>query len=330
MHRQAVRILLIDDDQSFVAAFSEMLNEAALSVPALLSTASDEREALESAAETAPDIVFLSLDPQGSRWIDISRAIKRANSLIPVIIIADGDHEDAARRAVEGDALDYYVKGEMTPRQLIHTMRYARDDRRNQDKLKRTSGQWRATFDSIPDWILITDEECRIVKVNKALADSFGRHPRDLVARSCRGLIGGVDWPCEECPRGKVIADGVRRMAEVFNRRMSSHQMITTAPILDRQGRFIGTSHVIKDVTEDKHAYIEREELIAGLQEALSKVKTLSGLLPICASCKRIRDDRGSWNPIEVYIHDRSNAQFSHGICPECARKLYPDYFKNR
>jgi hypothetical protein len=61
------------------------------------------------------------------------------------------------------------------------------------------------------------------------------------------------------------------------------------------------------------------------LQDALVQVKTLSGLLPICASCKKIRDDEGYWNHLEKYIQDRSDAQFSHGICPECAHKLYPD-----
>lgn len=65
-------------------------------------------------------------------------------------------------------------------------------------------------------------------------------------------------------------------------------------------------------------------ETIAGLQEAMSKVKTLSGFLPICASCKKIRDDQGYWNQIEVYIRNHSEAEFSHGICPDCAKKLYP------
>ena len=72
----------------------------------------------------------------------------------------------------------------------------------------------------------------------------------------------------------------------------------------------------------------EREKLILELQEALAKVKTLSGMLPICASCKKIRDDKGYWNQIESYIGRHSDAQFSHGICPDCARKLYPELFK--
>ncbi|MBN2307676.1 MAG: GAF domain-containing protein [Candidatus Hydrogenedentes bacterium] len=72
----------------------------------------------------------------------------------------------------------------------------------------------------------------------------------------------------------------------------------------------------------------ERERLIEELQDALANVKTLRGLLPICASCKKIRDDSGYWNQIEVYLKDHSDADFSHGLCPECLKALYPDYYK--
>jgi GAF domain-containing protein len=76
---------------------------------------------------------------------------------------------------------------------------------------------------------------------------------------------------------------------------------------------------------ERKRALEDREQLILQLQKALTEVKQLSGLLPICASCKKIRDDKGYWNQIESYIRDRSEAEFSHGICPDCMKKLYPD-----
>ena len=79
--------------------------------------------------------------------------------------------------------------------------------------------------------------------------------------------------------------------------------------------------------TERKRAEEEREKLILTLQKALSEVKALSGLLPICSSCKKIRDDKGYWNQIEAYIRDHSEANFSHSICPECAQKLYPELF---
>lgn len=78
---------------------------------------------------------------------------------------------------------------------------------------------------------------------------------------------------------------------------------------------------------ELQQRYKERDKLVQELQAALAKVKTLSGLLPICASCKKIRDDQGYWNQIEVYIRDHSEAEFTHGLCPDCARKHYPEYF---
>ncbi len=79
-----------------------------------------------------------------------------------------------------------------------------------------------------------------------------------------------------------------------------------------------------------KAIIIELENREQVLQNALSTVKKLSGLLPICASCKKIRDDKGYWNQIEVYIRDHSEVDFSHSVCPECARKLYPEIFKDK
>lgn len=70
-----------------------------------------------------------------------------------------------------------------------------------------------------------------------------------------------------------------------------------------------------------------RERLILELQDTLAQVKTLSGLLPICSSCKKIRDDEGYWNQLEAYVQDHSDVVFSHGLCPECAKTLYPEIF---
>ncbi|MDJ0721760.1 MAG: PAS domain S-box protein [Desulfobacterales bacterium] len=80
----------------------------------------------------------------------------------------------------------------------------------------------------------------------------------------------------------------------------------------------------LQDITAAKQADKEREKLIEDLKLALTEVRTLSGLLPICAQCKKIRDDRGYWNQIEIYIRERTDANFSHGVCPDCARELYP------
>lgn len=72
----------------------------------------------------------------------------------------------------------------------------------------------------------------------------------------------------------------------------------------------------------------EKKELTEKLQQALDTVKLLSGLLPICSSCKKIRNDEGYWEQLEIYISEHSEAEFSHGICPDCCKKLYPEYAK--
>jgi hypothetical protein len=96
---------------------------------------------------------------------------------------------------------------------------------------------------------------------------------------------------------------------------------------LQEQNKKINKAHdAIKiEVAERKQAQIDKDALIVELQDALDRVKTLSGLLPICASCKKIRDDQGYWKQIEIYIKDHSEADFSHGICPDCRKRLYPD-----
>jgi hypothetical protein len=88
----------------------------------------------------------------------------------------------------------------------------------------------------------------------------------------------------------------------------------------------VGAIETVRDVTAAKNTEQEREKLITELQEAIAKVRTLRGLLPICSSCKKIRDDKGYWNQLESYIQEHSDAAFSHGICPECLRKIYPEF----
>ncbi len=81
-------------------------------------------------------------------------------------------------------------------------------------------------------------------------------------------------------------------------------------------------------IEKRKQTEVERERLIVDLQEALKKVKTLSGMLPLCSSCKKVRDDKGYWNQIDAYISEHSDAEISHGLCPDCMKKLYPDIWE--
>ncbi len=105
--------------------------------------------------------------------------------------------------------------------------------------------------------------------------------------------------------------------------------------VKDVDGRYLELLPVVIDQVIEKRniaeakrrAEEEKERLIVELQNALANIKTLSGLLPICASCKKIRDDDGYWTMVETYLADRSDAEFSHGICPDCGVKLYGDLY---
>jgi PAS domain S-box-containing protein len=96
-------------------------------------------------------------------------------------------------------------------------------------------------------------------------------------------------------------------------------------PMRNPNGAITGCIGIALDITEQKQLEEQRERLIEELRNALTHIKTLRGLLPICAACKKIRDDRGYWTQIEQYIRAHSEAEFTHGICPECVKKLYPE-----
>jgi len=98
---------------------------------------------------------------------------------------------------------------------------------------------------------------------------------------------------------------------------------LTVERIEDSTGRTLFILVMLEDISERRRAAEEREHMIDELKEALASVKTLRGLIPICASCKKIRDDKGFWSQVEVYVRDRSEAEFSHGMCPDCIKRLY-------
>ena len=133
----------------------------------------------------------------------------------------------------------------------------------------------------------------------------------------------------EECPMHGVKQTGqfFSSTDQVFVRKDGTVFPISviSSPILEN-GKVVAAVTAFRDISEQKKLETEKENLIRKLQESLDTIKTLHGILPICASCKKIRDDQGYWNQVEVYVRDHTDAEFSHGLCPECAKKLYSEY----
>ena len=197
------------------------------------------------------------------------------------------------------------------------------DSERDKKRLKQRDEQIRKLSDVAFDGISITENGI-FHEVNTSFAAMFGYQQseiigahvttvvdpefHDLVTRNIKNEYekpyelrcvkkNGESFPVEVC--GKTLRQGERTL------RVTS----------------------IRDISERTRAKEDREKLIKDLQQALAEIKTLRGIIPICSSCKKIRDDEGFWHQVEVYVHQRSQAQFSHGICPDCAKRLYPDFY---
>ncbi len=201
---------------------------------------------------------------------------------------------------------------------------------RNQaeEALRISEERYRGLFEEIPIGMYRTTMDGRIIDANPALVQMLGYPDRDslLAVNSSDtyvNLQARVTW------KNLMEQQGIVRSYEKEMCRSDGTviQVEENAQaICDLEGRVQYYQGSFQDITERKRAEEEREKLIQELQKTLAEVKTLSGLIPICASCKKIRNDKGYWGQIESYISDHSEAEFSHGICPDCMKKLYPDY----
>jgi PAS domain S-box-containing protein len=201
--------------------------------------------------------------------------------------------------------------------------------KRMEETLRETADKFRFVFENAYDGLSVFEEtpdrkHRRLIDCNKRYAEMAGRSREELLQI---GSTMNIAKPLSEDYHESNVHDDV-----VFGGLYSwirpdgkDNVIEYTAVPIKVQGKMI-TIGIDRDITERKRSEKEREQLIKKLQAALSDVKTLSGLVPICANCKQIRDDKGFWTQVESYIQERSQARFSHGICPDCMRKLYPNF----
>jgi PAS domain S-box-containing protein len=196
--------------------------------------------------------------------------------------------------------------------------------------LRNSERKFRSVAQSATDAVISANKDGNIVYWNNAAEDMFGYAEGDILGKQVTILmperfredhtkaIQRLNEGGKPSVMGKTVElVAMSKIGEEFPIELSLGNWESEDDIF--------YTAIIRDTSERKRIEAERDKVILDLQEALKNVKTLSGLLPICASCKKIRDDQGYWNRIESYIHKHSDAQFSHGICPECAKEIYPD-----
>jgi hypothetical protein len=154
-----------------------------------------------------------------------------------------------------------------------------------------------------------------------------------LIGKKCYQVYQEKKSLCPWCPSKHTLKDG-KQHTEIVPYPSEENPKgwieLSSYPLTDRTGKIIGVIEHVKDISDRKQAeervkrsMAELEKSNRELKEALAKVKTLSGLIPICSVCKKIRDDQGYWNLVELYIKKHSDAEFTHGLCPKCEGEFY-------
>ena len=248
---------------------------------------------------------------------------------------------------IDGRVIDVEVAGSLVAMDrgpMVQTV--ARDitaRRKAEEALADSERRLSDIIEFLPDPTWVIDLDGRVVAWNKAVERMTGVKKKAILGKG--GYAHAIPFYGE--PRPTLIdlvlqrdrqwetnylsfeeEDGLLLVGESFHPKMGEEGRFlsaTAAKLYDAQGDVVGAVESLRDITAAKLAERDRERLIVDLQGALAEVRTLSGLLPICAKCKNIRDDRGYWNQIESYITKHSKAEFSHSICPDCAKVLYPD-----
>jgi PAS domain S-box-containing protein len=163
-----------------------------------------------------------------------------------------------------------------------------------------------------------------ILAVNLTGARLLGLERAQLLKRHFTLLVAEADRPVFNAFLARTFAGENRECCEVALLRAEQEPLFVRIEAVVSAGRRECRAAVL-DVADRHRAEVEQERLVQELQTSLAQVKLLSGLLPICAHCKNIRNDEGYWKQIEAFISSHSEATFSHGICPECLHKFYPE-----
>ncbi len=190
--------------------------------------------------------------------------------------------------------------------------------------LKIREGTLRALLNAPTETAILVDLEGSILAINQIAARRIGKPADELIGMGIFEYL-----PFDLAVSRKTKALEVIKSGEPLrfqDERAGRYYDNNIYPVFDRNGKIRALAIFAKDITETKQAEDSLLKERDKLRTALTKIKKLSGMLPICSSCKKIRDDRGYWNQIESYIRKHSDAQFSHGICPPCAEKLYRDF----
>ena len=208
------------------------------------------------------------------------------------------------------------------PDRVVVVSRDVTERKKQEEELRVQKAYFEHLFETAPEGIIVRDKQGRVKQANDEFLKMFGYTREEVLGRSIIELIIPPGHPdlggAATLPHDRFNIETTRRRKDG-----SSIDVSIVGTPIEVDGGQIAVYGMYRDISDKKRTEREREDLIKQLQAALSEVKLLSGLLPICAWCKQIRDDQGYYHQIEEYITSHSQVEFTHGICPSCAEKYF-------
>ncbi|MBU3914235.1 PAS domain S-box protein [bacterium] len=325
-------IMIVEDEFIIQNELKATLKELGYQVTV---TASGAEEAIEKAGEHNPDIILMDIQIKGKMDGIEAAAVIKKNFNTPIVFITAFVDDEKIERAKLNMPYGYLVKPVMA-RDLRITLEMALyastvEAKRKQtiEALRESEKRFREVINQAADSIFIHNFQGEFLDANKKACESLGYTHQELLKMN----VMDIEIGSQNLESLQSIWNGITQGHHVSMEGLQKRKDNTTFQVEVRLGLLSvkGEKQIVaiaRDATERKKAEEERERLIKELQEAFDSIKTLKGLLPICANCKKIRDDGGYWNQIESFIESHSDALFSHGICPDCYKKLYPDVYE--
>jgi sigma-B regulation protein RsbU (phosphoserine phosphatase) len=257
------------------------------------------------------------------------KLVQASGEDVPFIMISGVCGEETAVQVMKAGADDFILKSNfsrLVP--AIEREMEAARQRRQQRQAEEAMRHLAAIVESSEDAIYSKNLDSVIISWNRAAERIFGYRADEIIGHSMVKL-----FPRDHRDELLDIMAAVRRSEmvdykETYRRRKDGEIFpvsVTVSPILGAKGEVVGASAIVRDISARKQAEEERLKLIEDLTKALENVKTLSGMLPICASCKSIRDDAGYWQKVEAYLSQHADVKFTHSLCPTCSEKYFAD-----